>query len=171
MCIIKCVSSSPACDSVVIFPYSHITTGARWYHQVSPHPLKQHLFAVHRCTAGNPLRDLWLTVQHRWSQSIYCLIDRDRRVVPAIGFWSQSNCDRGKPYLIRSNNIFSKLQDWSVRIMLMQVFPCDANELLPIYNKTSLLKYKTARQVGDWSDPKYDPAGRESGSSSLGNKH
>jgi len=54
----------------------------------------------------------------------------------------------------------------------MQVFPCDANELLPIYNKTSLLKYKTARQVGDWSDPKYVPAGRESGGASLlGSKH
>jgi len=55
--------------------------------------------------------------------------------------------------------------------MLVQVFPCDANELLPIYNKTSLLKYKTARQVGDWSDPKHVPTGRESGSSSLGIRH
>lgn len=51
--------------------------------------------------------------------------------------------------------------------VFLKVFPCDASELLPIYNKTSLLKYKTARQVGDWSDPKYVPAGRESGSSSL----
>ena len=55
--------------------------------------------------------------------------------------------------------------------VMVKVFPCDANELLPIYNKTSLLKYKTARQVGDWSDPKYDPAGRDSGSTSLGSKH
>jgi len=56
-------------------------------------------------------------------------------------------------------------------IVMMKVFPCDANELLPIYNKTSLLKYKTARQVGDWSDPKYGPAGTDSGSTSLRSKH
>jgi len=56
-------------------------------------------------------------------------------------------------------------------LMMVQVFPCDANELLPIYNKTSLLKYKTARQVGDWSDPQYDPSSRDGGSASLGSQH
>ena len=53
----------------------------------------------------------------------------------------------------------------------VQVVPCDANELLPIYNKTSLLKYKTARQVGDWSDPKYGHAGTDSGATVMGSRH
>jgi len=77
------------------------------------------------------------------------------------------------PFSHQVKNIFSKMPDRSCcdDFLFLKVFPCDANELLPIYNKTSLLKYKTARQVGDWSDPKYIPAGRDSGSSSLGSKH
>lgn len=37
-------------------------------------------------------------------------------------------------------------------MIALKVFPCDASELLPIYNKTSSLKYTSATQVGDWSD-------------------
>jgi pyruvate dehydrogenase kinase 2/3/4 len=41
--------------------------------------------------------------------------------------------------------------------IFLKLLPCDASELLPIFNKTSLLRYTTARQVGDWSDPNYSP--------------
>lgn len=37
-------------------------------------------------------------------------------------------------------------------MIALKVFPCDASELLPIYNKTSSLRYTSAMQVGDWSD-------------------
>lgn len=35
----------------------------------------------------------------------------------------------------------------------LKLFPQDASELLPIYNKTSVNKYLQSKQVGDWSDP------------------
>lgn len=38
---------------------------------------------------------------------------------------------------------------------LRQLFPQDASELLPIYNKTSLQRYTQATQVADWSDSSY----------------
>jgi hypothetical protein len=40
-----------------------------------------------------------------------------------------------------------------INIIHLQVIPCHASELLPIFNKTSLQVYKSSRQVGDWSDP------------------
>ncbi|CAD5112673.1 unnamed protein product [Dimorphilus gyrociliatus] len=35
----------------------------------------------------------------------------------------------------------------------IKVFPDDASELLPVYNKTSSAKYHTSQSVSDWSDP------------------
>ena len=35
----------------------------------------------------------------------------------------------------------------------LKVFPSDASELLPIYNKTTSMKYIQSIPVGDWSDP------------------
>jgi hypothetical protein len=38
-------------------------------------------------------------------------------------------------------------------IIYMRVFPNEANELLPIYNKTSYHKYSSSVPIADWSDP------------------
>jgi len=37
-------------------------------------------------------------------------------------------------------------------MICLRVFPDAANELLPVFNKTSYLKYSSAIPVGDWSD-------------------
>jgi pyruvate dehydrogenase kinase 2/3/4 len=41
-------------------------------------------------------------------------------------------------------------------MLCLKLFPCDASELLPVYNKTSLLKYTQASHISDWSDPQYN---------------
>jgi pyruvate dehydrogenase kinase 2/3/4 len=51
---------------------------------------------------------------------------------------------------LRLNSVDGFGTDASVFLKLL---PCDASERLPVYNKTSLLKYKESPQVGDWSGP------------------
>lgn len=46
-------------------------------------------------------------------------------------------------------------------MIALKLFPCDASELLPIYNKTSSLKYTSSAQVGDWSDMSQGPSSKD----------
>lgn len=53
---------------------------------------------------------------------------------------------------IRCCYFTSQLEQW-MSCFLLQVFPSEASELLPVYNKTAFMKYERSIPVGDWSDP------------------